>query len=107
TVAGRCRPPAAARGRWVGENNWVPSGRDRPEPSLHNLRQGLPYLLLTHGWLKCHIADRASYYPFVCTMGPIPHLLHLLQTNSGPPRYRENPPRSDLAFSRWKWNFRK
>jgi hypothetical protein len=31
---------------------------------------------------KCSI--RTYYYPFVCTMGPISYLLHLLQTNFCP-----------------------
>src|SRR5262249_18405369 len=37
--------------------------RSRPFPPVHNLRQGLRYLLLTHGWLACTCYRRTLARP--------------------------------------------
>src|SRR5262249_40962612 len=78
------RPPSG-RGRI---NEPLPA-RSRPFPAAQNLSLGLRYLLLTHGFVEmpCRLLPAGPHLlPIrMHKNGPMSYLLHLLQTNSGPP----------------------
>src|SRR5262249_40516236 len=54
--SGRASDPGGGDPRIFGSH----LRRSRPFPAAQNPSLGLRYLLLTHGWLKCHTADTTA-----------------------------------------------